>query len=64
MQAEEWVAEKHSVTNNNTATQRLQSRQLQSTVVAAKIITTYAGTGILGTSGDNGPATSANLKYP
>ena len=53
-----------TVSDNNTTTQRLLSRQLQGTVVAAKIITTYAGTGIQGTSGDNGPATSANLQYP
>ncbi len=37
---------------------------IRKVTVSTSIITTIAGTGVASYSGDNGPATSAGLKYP
>ncbi len=38
--------------------------RVRKVTISTGIITTIAGTGSAGYSGDNGPATSATLKYP
>ncbi len=40
------------------------NNRLRKVTVSTGIITTIAGTGTVGYSGDNGAATSAALKYP
>ncbi len=40
------------------------NHRVRKVIVSTGIITTIAGTGISSFSGDNGPATSAALRYP
>ena len=40
------------------------NNRIRKVTVSTGIITTIAGTGTYGYSGDNGPATSATFKYP
>ena len=40
------------------------NQRIRKVTASTGIITTYAGTGTTSYSGDNGPATSAELSYP